>query len=206
MDKKSLNWAEFANIARGITQLFSPLAEVVIHDITTKKICHISGALSDRRIGDDSLIDFSPSDLSRVFYENYTKINFDGRLIKSISIPIKEDDEIKAIMCINCDISIFKDMHALSAIMLSTQAEQPKPLFALDWQEEINKAIHAFIKSMRLDFAKLTSSQKKAIAHKLFEAGAFDHKNAAEHIAKSLNMGRATIFNYLKNWRNNETF
>lgn len=204
MDKKSLNIAEYANIARAIAKLFAPLAEIVIHDLSTQKICHISGSLSGRKIGDDSLIDFSASDLEQSFYENFTKINFDGRLIKSISIPLNDGDEIKAVMCINCDISIFKDMHALSETILSIKSEQPRPLFALDWQEEIHKAIHSFIKSMRWDFAKLTGSQKKAIAHQLFMARAFEHKNAAEHIAKSLNMGRATIFNYLKSWRNNE--
>jgi predicted transcriptional regulator YheO len=162
MDKKSLNIAEYANIARAIAKLFAPLAEIVIHDLSTQKICHISGELSGRKIGDDSLIDFSANDLETSFYENFTKINFDGRLIKSISIPLKEDNEIKAIMCINCDISIFKDMHALSGAMLSTQTEQPKPLFVLDWQEEIHKAIHSFIKSMRWDFANLTGSQKKS--------------------------------------------
>jgi predicted transcriptional regulator YheO len=203
MDKKSQILENYAILARGIAKLFSPLAEVVIHDLSTKKICFISGALSNRKIGDDSLIDFSSSELNQVFFENFTKINFDGRLIKSISIPIKEQRKVKAIMCINCDISVFKDINSLSEILLSTKAEQPKALFALDWREQIHEAIHSYIKSMRWDFAKLTSSQKKAIVHHLFLGQAFLHKNAADHIAKILKMGRATIFNYLKNWRNN---
>ena len=48
----------------------------------------------------------------------YPKLNFDGRLVKSISVPIKENEKIKALLCINCDISVFSQMQILSQIIL----------------------------------------------------------------------------------------
>ncbi len=38
----------------------------------------------------------------------------------------------------------------------------------------------------------------------LFDIGAFHEKNAADYVANVLNMGRATIFNYLKEFRKND--
>lgn len=44
----------------------------------------------------------------------------------------------------------------------------------------------------------LSQSDKKALAKHLFDLGAF----AADYVAKGLELGRATVFKYLKKWRN----
>lgn len=187
------------DLAVAVVKLFHPLAEVVIHDVKSGKIKDIFGDLSNRQIGDDSLIDFATFDET----DCYSKINFDGRLVKSISIPVKENEQLVALICINCDISIFEGMRELSLKMLAIK-ETSSQLFTLDWQEEVNKSIHAHIQQMKWNFENLNVAQKKELVKRLYDSHAFLNKNAADYVAKVLRMGRATIFNYLKTWKNHE--
>jgi predicted transcriptional regulator YheO len=50
-------------------------------------------------------------------------------------------------------------------------------------------------------FESLTNRQKKELAKHLFSIGAFNEKNATDYITTALNIGRATLFKYLKEWR-----
>ena len=175
--------------------LFGPLAEVVIHDINQNNIVYIKGNLSRRKIGDKSLLDAQPiKDLGQIIY---SKVNFDGRLIKSISIIIEE----KWMVCINCDVSIFSQMQELSKTMLKID-DQASSLFAKDWQEKLHFSIHKFLTDNKLSLDNLSQSDKKNLTKHLFGLGAFHEKKSADYVAKFLGLSRATIFNYLKEWRN----
>jgi len=193
----------YENCATAFSTLLHPLVEVVIHDLKTQKICFITGglkgSLSQRKIGDPSLLD---TEKNENFTENippYSKINFDGRLIKSLSLPIQENGETIALMCINVDISVFEQVHQLTSLLLETnQTEHPESLFKNDWQERIHKALHGFLKEKEWIFQALTTAQKKIIIHHFYNQGAFEEKNAADYIAKILSLSRATIFNALR--------
>lgn len=173
-----------------------PVMEVVIHDIAANKIVYIAGSLSKKKIGDSSLLHEDKfDDIDEVIYP---KINFDGKLIKSISVLLED----KWLLCINCDISIFSRLQGLSQLFLTNYAKnQPNSLFANDWQEKLNITIHNYLQEKNLSFANLNNANKKSIIEYLFKLGAFNEKNAADYIAKTLNLGRATIFKYLKNLR-----
>lgn len=160
-------------------------------------ICYIRGNLSQRQIGDPSLLE--PDELEEgIDKVVYPKINFDGRLIKSISVPI----ENQWLICINADVSIFNQMKSLGEIFLNApQINKPESLFKNDWQEKLHKAIHTFLQKQDWKFELLNTRQKKAIVKHLFDCGAFEEKNAANYIAQVLHIGRATIFKYLKDWR-----
>jgi predicted transcriptional regulator YheO len=191
-------------ICNAIVSLLKPLVEIVIHDLQTDKIIFIAGDLSKRNIGDPSLLDIDMHDIEKKIEQIiYPKLNFDGRLVKSISVPLKENEQIKALLCINCDVSVFSQMQSLSQIMLpNLEVEKPNMLFKNDWQERLHLAVHNSLKEKNWSFESLVPRQKKILVHELFIAGAFAEKNAADYIAKILDMGRATLFKYLKEWRN----
>jgi predicted transcriptional regulator YheO len=196
--------SDYIQICDAIVLLLKPLVEIVIHDLQSDKIIYIAGSLSKRNIGDPSLLDITVNDIgSELEQIVYSKINFDGRLIKSISIPLKENAHIKSLLCINCDVSVFTQMLNLSQILLpDIEIEKPNMLFKNDWQERLHLTIHNSINEKNWNFESLLLKQKKILAYELFVAGAFVEKNAANYIAKILNMGRATLFKYLKEWRN----
>ncbi|WP_010297971.1 PAS domain-containing protein [Candidatus Odyssella thessalonicensis] len=182
-------------ICDAVVLLMDPLVEIVIHNIQSDTIVYINGLLSKRKVNDPSLLDKEGlNDVDKIVYP---KINFDGRLVKSVSIILEE----KWLLCINCDISIFSKMQDLSRILLQSNGGQPKSLFINDWQEKLHVTIHNYVQSHKLEYDHLSNTDKKAIAKHLFDSGAFKERNAADYIAKILKLGRATVFKYLKEWR-----
>ncbi len=189
--------SNYIPICDSIVLLMNPLVEVVIHHIEKNRIVYVNGKLSGRKVSDPSLLDQEQSDhIDRIIYP---KINFDGKLVKSISITLEE----KWLLCINCDVSLFGRMQEVSqAILLSTTSDQPKSLFNSDWQEKLHASIHSYLQGHHLSFSHLTQRDKKALIQHLFNLGAFREKNAADYVAKALQLGRATVFKYLKEWKN----
>ena len=186
--------SNYIKICDALVQLMDPLVEIVIHDISKNSILYINGNLSHRSAGDESLL--HAEELKNIDQIVYSKLNFDGRLIKSISIILEK----KYLLCINCDVSIFNKMQKLSAAFLQSDS-QPESLFVNDWQEKLHTSIHAYLESNNLSFDNLLQNNKKALAKHLFDLGAFHEKNAADYVAKVLGLGRATVFKYLKEWR-----
>jgi predicted transcriptional regulator YheO len=187
--------SSYIPICDAIVRLMDPLVEIVVHDISTNSIAYINGKLSARAVGDSSLL--GHEGIKDVDQTVYPKVNFDGRLVKSVSVILKD----KYLLCINCDVSIFNRMHELSSALLQ-MGNQPRSLFASDWQEKLHVGIHAYLQNHNLLFDHLSQSDKKALAKHLFELGAFHEKKAADYVAKVLQLGRATVFKYLKEWRN----
>ncbi len=192
-------------LCKALVLLMKPLVEIVIHDLKSGTICHIEGSLSVRKVGDPSLLD--PSELEKNIDKIvYPKLNFDGRLIKSISVPIED----KWLVCINCDVSIFTQIQNLSQKLLGMSEPsnsgletslRPESLFKNDWQERLHIAIHSHLREKGWVYEDLNGRQKKEIAKHLFDINAFYEKNAADYVATTLSLGRATVFKYLKEWR-----
>lgn len=188
--------SNYIPICDAIVLLLAPLVEVVIHDIKKDSIVYINGKLSARKIGDPSLLNKDGLDsLNQIIYP---KINFDGRLVKSISVVLEK----QWLLCINCDISIFNRMQSLSqAILQGNMNIQPNALFTNDWQEKLHISINTYLQNQNLSFELLNQANKKNLIKYLFDLGAFHEKNAADYVAKVLSVGRATVFKYLKEWR-----
>jgi len=189
---------DYIKICNAIAFLMHPMVEFVIHDIETNTIIYINGSLSQRKVGDQSLLDNNAlNDINQIAYP---KINFDGRLVKSISLILEK----QWLLCINCDVSVFNKMHDVcSTILQKNIGLQPKFLFENDWQNKLHTSIHGYLQNNNLSFDLLSKSDKKVIVKYLFDLGAFNEKKAADYIAKILKLGRATIFKYQREWRKN---
>lgn len=183
-------------VCDALVRLLHPLLEIVIHEIATDKIIYLNGCLSARKVGDASLLDKATlNDVDEVIYP---KINFDGKLIKSISVQLED----RWLLCINCDISVFSQMQQLSSVILQSMgSSQPEALFARDWQEKLHIAIHSYLQIHHLSFENLSAANKKLLVKYLLDLGAFKEKKAADYVAKILDLSRATVFKYLKELR-----
>lgn len=194
--------SNFVTIAQGISLLFYPHIEVVIHDLKAGKIAAIFNNMSRREVGDESLID-DIEDISNIpdIFPVYCKTNWDGRMIKSISITIRNGHgKPTHLLCMNLDISKWEEMHhfILSMIQPSNQAEKPELLFKNDWREKINVYVTEYLKKEGFILKNLTKEKKRELIHLLYQEGAFEAKNAAAYIADVLGISRATIYNYLR--------
>ncbi|KTD35699.1 YheO-like PAS domain protein [Legionella nautarum] len=181
--------------------LMEPLLELVIHDLESDTILYINGGLSRRQVGDPSLLDKDGIDKQDIGKKIYQKINFDGKLIKFTSVVLED----RWLLCINVECSLFSKMKELAEIFLKiSDSSAPKSLFINDWQEKVHIATNEYLQKHELEFAHLNAANKKALVQHLWELGAFNEKKAADYVAKVLKLGRATVFNYLKEWRNKE--
>lgn len=191
----------FLPTAEAIQRLLHPHAEVVVHDMKLNQIVAIFHPFSKRRVGDSSLFT-KEEEMARLedCVGPYEKINWDGRKLKSVSSVIKdENNKVVGMLCINLDISQFEKFNDFITTFISSEklSPQPGPLFQEDWQERINKYVHAYLIEHHLTLESLNRSEKKELIEHLNNVGAFSVKKAALYIAQIIGVSRATIYNYL---------
>jgi len=195
----------FRAIADAIATLFFPHAEVVLHDLRTQKVDYIANNLSKRAIGDDSsLEDMLSDDVSEVNIGPYEKLNWDGQKVRSItSVLLDDKGRPEVALCINLNYSVLEQ--ARDALNLFFQASrmvaQPEALFRDDWQERINTFLHAWLQERHLGLNSLGRDDKRNLIEALYHEGAFEGRSAYDYIANVLNMGRATVYKYVKAFR-----
>nr|WP_315426964.1 PAS domain-containing protein [uncultured Albidiferax sp.] len=188
-------------MADGVSALFFPYSEVVVHEVKSRRIAYIANNLSKRKVGDDSAIDDVIADTGETVIGPVEKLNWDGRKVRFVSVVVRDEKSAPVyVVCININISVFADArNALDLFLQITKVQaQPEQIFKDDWQEKINAFLHSWLQAQQLSLASLTQKHKKALVLALHANGAFQGKSAADYIANVLAMGRATVFKYLK--------
>lgn len=189
-------------IADAIALLFTPYAEVAIHDLASQKLVYIANNRSQRELGEDSNLDDLRDNLDLQVIGPYQKRNWDGGQLRSISAVLRDDNQHPiGLMCINLDITVLSSAKAALETFLSGSALQPQPavLFQDDWQERINTFIYQWLQQHQQTLSTLNAPSRRELVEALYHQGAFRGKNAAGYVAKILGIGRATVYNYLKN-------
>lgn len=189
-------------IADAIALLFTPYAEVAIHDLASQKLVYIANNRSQRELGEDSNLDDLRDNLDLQVIGPYQKRNWDGGQLRSISAVLRDDNQHPiGLMCINLDITVLSSAKAALETFLSGSALQPQPavLFQDDWQERINTFIYQWLQQHQQTLSTLNAPARRELVEALYHHGAFRGKNAAGYVAKILGIGRATVYNYLKN-------
>ncbi|MCG8272153.1 PAS domain-containing protein [Aquamicrobium sp. NLF2-7] len=193
--------AIFHPVCDAFALLLQPHAEVVLHDLATETVAYIANNFSRRALGEPSLlqeIDFRPEDRMIGPYE---KVNWDGRRIKSISAVLRSPEgRPVGVLCINMDVShIHAAIEMLSTFSgVATDQGKPTALFKDDWHERINEYVSGWTRRHGVAIADMTRMQKQQLVRELAQDGAFSGKHAAAYISRVLQMGRATVYNYLR--------
>ncbi len=191
-------------VADSIARLFAPLAEAVVHDLRSGTIAHIANSLSKRQAGDPSLTETADIDLGQEVIGPYTKTNWDGRALKSISTVLRDDaGSAIGLLCINCDLSAFSGLHSQLAAFLAPATPLPPvtELFSSDWRERINADVAGFVQARGTSLDRLTGADRQALIDRLHAGGFFEIRHAVPYIAELLGLSRATLYNRLKTSR-----
>ncbi|CNH60257.1 helix-turn-helix transcriptional regulator [Yersinia pekkanenii] len=194
--------SRYQPIADAIATLFSPHAEVAIHDLASQTLVYIANNYSQRELGENANLSDLQFDQHSQVIGPYQKRNWDGRQLRSISSVLRDDGgQPIGLLCINLDITVFESAKAALDMFLSGQQLQPQPdvLFQDDWQERINTYIHHWLQQQQLTLTSLNNVSRRILIEALYQQGAFNGKNAAGYVAKILSIGRATVYNHLKN-------
>ena len=189
----------------GITKLFHPYVESVLHDLQSGNIAAIYNNLSKRAIGDRSAISkFVGDDIDKFsdVFEPYYKTNWDGKKFKCVSVTIR-DKEGKAVglACFNFDTSTFQYINVNLEQLLAVDnksAQNPIEQFTKDWQARVNECVGNYLKENHLTLPALNKVQKREAVNRLYNHGLFNYRNAATYISERLQVSRATVYNYLK--------
>jgi len=189
----------------GVTKLFHPYVEAVLHDLQTGNIAAIYNNLSKRTAGDRSAIAKFVGDSIDAFpdvFEPYYKTNWDGKKFKCVSITVRDDNgKPIGLMCLNFDTSVFGHMSQNLAELLavaSKEAQNPIEQFTEDWQARVNECTGNYLKENHATLKALSKDQKREAVNRLYSHGLFNYRNATVYISEQLNVSRATIYNYLK--------
>lgn len=196
----------FVPVARIVAKIYTPFIEVVIHDLDNQKVHHVEGNVSGTAIGDASNLEESLEILeSSMDRCTAPLMNQEGRLIKTIStILFDQKGNEKGLMCIHFDVSkLMLTQEMLSELLMPPVEAGTEEMFKNDWQDQIHLFIHKYLDENNFSLQSLNTKQKKQLVYGLYHQGAFNATNSTNYIAGLLNMGRATIFNYLKEWRSN---
>lgn len=195
---------QYVPLADGVATLLSPYAEVIIHDLSTEEIVHISNGFSKRDKGFPSQLEGMVLNPGQDVIGPYEKINWDSRRLKSVSMVLRDTQgEPAGLMCINLDISVADELNRMLTAFISPGQGIPQPadLFRNDWHEKVNTYIHSWAQGQQKSVQSLDRKDKRTIVENLYEQGAFNNPKAHDYIAGILNLARATIFKYLKQRR-----
>lgn len=188
-------------IGSAVSSLLFPHAEVVLHDLATGEISEIWNRFSGRTVGSSSLLDLDAqtyrSDIPVI--GPYAKRETDGRLLKSITsvIPSSNSEQPAALLCINLDVSALEQSMGMIQNFLNFGEEQPTELFSNDWREQINFALHEWLKAKKLSKSAMTKDDKIVLARFLDSKNLFATRNSAEHFSSLIGVSRATAYNYI---------
>jgi predicted transcriptional regulator YheO len=197
--------ATFVPVADAIAAVLRPHAEVVVHDLGTGTIRHITNRLSPRHPGDDSLAELDDIEsLDKAVIGPYAKTNWDGRRLKSVTAVLRDGrHRAVGLLCINIDVSMFETLQALTKDFLrfgDTEA-RPAALFRNDWREEVNDLVGQFLTDRGTTLAAMGIDEREALVRQLEARGLFSVRNAAAYIAPLLGLSRATLYKTLKSVR-----
>ena len=203
---KNLTFDLLSRVAEGIRAVVGPFCEVVVHDFSDPEhsAVAVAGNISGRKAGapvpdmdllSDSLKKDTPDQL------NY-RIQIDGVSFQSSTVWVRdEQDEIFGAICINMDYSrlqrALEILNEFAAAAGRSSEMVVSNTFARDLDSLLQNSIEKFLHEERIPSISEMNLQdrQRLIAH-LDEKGLFKIRGSAQRLAESLNVSRASIYNY----------
>lgn len=193
-------------IAKALAAQFGNDCEIVIHDLKKnlidESIIYIeNGHVSGRELGG------APSQIvldTIKHHENVTdKLNYltradNGHILKSSTIFIKDEDEIRYILGINYDITnLLACKTTLDNILINNMEDNTPKHINNNVNELLDELIDQSIKLVGIPVAAMTKDDKiKAIKY-LNDSGAFLITKSGDKIAKFFNISKYTLYSYV---------
>lgn len=203
------NLAALMPMLEGIVKLLHPYAEGAIHDLKQGKIIALFNNLSKRKVGDPSVVTelgIEVKDFPDVF-DPYYKTNWNGRKLKCTSVTVRDQSGTPiGLVCINFDTTAFEDINLqLDAFLTLANQGSLNPIeqFAVNWRQQVTASINDYALKNNVALSALSKEEKAKLVGQLYDHGLFNYRDAALHIAKTLSVSRTTIYNYIKEGKQN---
>ncbi|QXM05911.1 helix-turn-helix transcriptional regulator [Crassaminicella indica] len=194
-------------LIEGIAQTFGKNCEIVLHNFCDGKSSIIAienGHVTGRSVGSP----MTEAGLKAVQKGNvqdniinYTAKTTDGRVLKSSTMPIKDESgRVIGLLCINFDMStLIVAQNAINEIMQVQDSNEVKNnhYAANNVNDVLTNIVTNTINALGKPVAYMNKDEKVHIVKRLDDQGAFLIKGAIDYVAKVLCVSRYTIYNYL---------
>lgn len=205
-------------LVKFLGEILGDAHEVVLQDVRPDKmqiVAIANGHVSGRSVGapmtDLSLQICADESWKTNDYEcNYTGVTKDGKLLKSSTFFVKEDDKLVGMLCINQDTSKYKALSEeilriggleLPAMAAEKNIETAAPKienFSESISEMTNRAIRDTLGPENpIPLNRLKQSERMKIVENLNNNGVFIMRGAVSEIANQLECSEASIYRYL---------
>ena len=205
--------AVLKQVADGIAAQFGDSCEVVVHDLSRKHLSHsivhiVNGHISGREVGSGASPAVLkalrvPSDKLTDQYAYLTKTD-NGRILKSTTIYIKEDDgTAKYVLGINFDITTLVAMNdSIRSLITCPKAEGEEDSSAPkniphDVNALLDELIDQSVAMVGVPVTLMTKADKIKALNYLNDAGAFLITKSGEKIAKFFGISKYTLYSYV---------
>lgn len=201
-------------LAHGLAVQFGSSCEIVIHDLTRKELEHSvvyieNGYISNRKLGDGpssvvlETLNRKPSKIQdRLSYLTKTE---DGRILKSSTMYIREDDDhIAYIFSLNYDITALLAAQTAMGALTDTESDkdsesgnrQPQKI-THNVNELLDMLIEQALALVGKPVALMNKDDKVAVVHYLNDAGAFLITKSGDKVASLLGISKFTLYSYM---------
>src|SRR6056297_268965 len=195
---------KFIPLVKGMSKTFGKNCEVVLHEFRDLKNSivaiengHVTGRDLNSPMTKISLEKVREGTVNEDII-NYSEKNIDGRVLKSSTMFIKNDEgKFIGCLCINIDITDFiAARNVINDIMRIGEADTEKPS-----KNKVNIILSDIVKETINEIGRpiiyLSKDEKVLIVKKLDHQGAFLIKGAIDYVAEVLQVSKYTIYNYL---------
>lgn len=208
-------------IINGFAKHFGSACEIVVHDYTSGPeqtiVDIVNGEVTGRHIGEGIMqVDFKIMPGEQVVNDstdglfNYITQTRDGRILKSSTIYIKDDNGTTiASICINNDITQLQQAKTYIEQFTGLNSAKPSPsdmVFMGGIDDLLIAMIHESIERVGVPTAAMTRDQKIAGIQYLKERGAFKIQKACDIIARFYDVSKFTVYNYLDEARGESVY
>lgn len=200
-------------IISGLAKHFGPDCELVVHDYSKDFertiVGIVNGEVTGRQVGDCAtgvglriLQGEQVDDGCNNGLFNYLSQTKDGRILKSSTIYLKDNDnKIIGSICINNDITeIMRTKNSLETFINVGHDKplgKPDTVFVGKVEELLTSMINDSINKIGVPVAQMTRDQKISGIKFLKENGAFKIQKASDIIAQYYDVSKFTVYNYL---------
>lgn len=200
----------FKRIIKGVAAEFGENCEVVLHDLTRPYDSSIvaieNGNITGRKIGDSGTnlgLEVLRGTVEGQDRYNYVTQTKDGRILRSSSIYIKDDDEkITGSICINFDVTnLVMAETSLKTLINFEKKEETKEFFTSNVDELLNMLIQESSQQIGKPVALMAKEDKLKGLDYLDKKGAFLIKKAGDKVSKYYDISKYTLYNYLEEIR-----
>jgi len=206
--KKKHPLSRFKPVADAIAGLLKPFAEVAIHELEKDTIFYIANPYAGRKVGDPSLLDLDPGELSSMnsVIGPYEKAGEKGQRIRSIAAVLKDRSNTSiGILCINLDFSPLESALDILDILVRPPDTEARPdiLFRNDWRDLIKLEVRSYLLEKDRTLDALDTDGRMELMKRLEDRRLFYARKSVEQVASLLKISRSTAYKYLNDIRNN---